>query len=256
MTLSIHDQEILRRRVVGLVDHGLLAEHRLHPFGPHSPALTEVLDFLRRGGSGVGARGPTAAHPGRGRARGAAPAPERLRRPHMTQTMGYTDRLSAAPGECVALMVSSTATRWRAELQRLHALEIPAFGVERRVESVPADAPRRRAAGRTRPPRGARRGRMGARSRWRRPGCSVAGDDGGCGVPHRRLAARRRRGMRADDRTRRAPGPRRPLGFRRRNRASRHRSALGAARCRTRGAPSHRPHRLWLAPSGAADAAR
>jgi hypothetical protein len=48
MALSIHDQEILRRRVVGLVDHGLLAEHRLHPFGPHSPALTEVLDFLRR----------------------------------------------------------------------------------------------------------------------------------------------------------------------------------------------------------------
>jgi hypothetical protein len=48
VTLSIHDQEILRRRVAGLVDHGLLAEHRVHPFGPHSPALIEVLDFLRR----------------------------------------------------------------------------------------------------------------------------------------------------------------------------------------------------------------
>jgi N,N-dimethylformamidase len=55
--------------------------------------------------------------------------------------MGYTDRLSAAPDDRVALMVSSTATRWRAELQRLHALEIPAFGVERRVASVPAVAP-------------------------------------------------------------------------------------------------------------------
>jgi hypothetical protein len=48
MTLSLHDQEILRRRVYGLVDDALLAEHRERPFGPHSPALTEVLDFLRR----------------------------------------------------------------------------------------------------------------------------------------------------------------------------------------------------------------
>ncbi len=48
MSLSLHDQEILRRRVYGLVDDNLLAEHREHPFGPHSPALTEVLDFLRR----------------------------------------------------------------------------------------------------------------------------------------------------------------------------------------------------------------
>ncbi len=48
MTLSLHDREILRRRVYGLVDDDLLAEHREHPFGPHSPALTEVLDFLRR----------------------------------------------------------------------------------------------------------------------------------------------------------------------------------------------------------------
>jgi hypothetical protein len=48
LTLSIHDQEILRRRVYGLVDDELLAEHREHPFGPHSPRLIEVLDFLRR----------------------------------------------------------------------------------------------------------------------------------------------------------------------------------------------------------------
>lgn len=48
MALSIHDQEILRRRVYGLVDDALVAEHRERPFGPHSPALIEVLDFLRR----------------------------------------------------------------------------------------------------------------------------------------------------------------------------------------------------------------
>ncbi|MFT3864402.1 MAG: hypothetical protein QM729_09025 [Solirubrobacterales bacterium] len=48
MALSLHDQEILRRRVYGLVDDDLLAEHRERPFGPHSPALIEVLDFLRR----------------------------------------------------------------------------------------------------------------------------------------------------------------------------------------------------------------
>lgn len=48
MTLSIHDEEILRRRVYDLVDDALLAEHRERPFGPHSPRLIEVLDFLRR----------------------------------------------------------------------------------------------------------------------------------------------------------------------------------------------------------------
>ena len=48
MALSLHDEEILRRRVYGLVDDELVAEHRAHPFGPHSPALIEVLDFLRR----------------------------------------------------------------------------------------------------------------------------------------------------------------------------------------------------------------
>lgn len=81
MALSLHDQEILRRRVYGLVDDDLLAEHRERPFGPHSPALIEVLDFLRRNpdpemprylvldegeGFGVGTRSPD---------RGAPPTP-------------------------------------------------------------------------------------------------------------------------------------------------------------------------------------
>ncbi|HVW47963.1 MAG TPA: hypothetical protein VHA76_12965 [Solirubrobacterales bacterium] len=48
MALSLHDREILLRRVHGLVDDELVAEHRARPFGPHSPALVEVLDFLRR----------------------------------------------------------------------------------------------------------------------------------------------------------------------------------------------------------------
>jgi hypothetical protein len=48
LSLSIHDREILRRRVYGLVDDELVAEHRERPFGPHSPQLIEVLDFLRR----------------------------------------------------------------------------------------------------------------------------------------------------------------------------------------------------------------
>jgi hypothetical protein len=48
MALSLHDQEILRRRVYALVDDDLLAEHREQPFGRHSPRLVEVLDFLRR----------------------------------------------------------------------------------------------------------------------------------------------------------------------------------------------------------------
>jgi hypothetical protein len=48
VTLSLHDEEILRRRVYGLVDEELVAEHRARPFGPHSPALIEVLDFFRR----------------------------------------------------------------------------------------------------------------------------------------------------------------------------------------------------------------
>jgi hypothetical protein len=48
MALSLHDEEIRRRRVRGLVGRELIAEHRERPFGPHSPALIEVLDFLRR----------------------------------------------------------------------------------------------------------------------------------------------------------------------------------------------------------------
>lgn len=48
MTLSTQDQEILARRVRGLVDAALVAEHRERPFGPHSPRLIEVLDFVRR----------------------------------------------------------------------------------------------------------------------------------------------------------------------------------------------------------------
>lgn len=56
-------------------------------------------------------------------------------------TMGYLDVISAEPGETVRLHVSSTAPRWRAELVRLRALEIPDFGVERRTEPVAAVEP-------------------------------------------------------------------------------------------------------------------
>jgi hypothetical protein len=48
MALSIQDSAILSRRVSRLVDGSLVAEHRASPFGPHSPKLIEVLDFLRR----------------------------------------------------------------------------------------------------------------------------------------------------------------------------------------------------------------
>jgi hypothetical protein len=48
MALSVLDHDILERRVRGLVDDALIAEHRQRPFGPHSPELIEVLDFLRR----------------------------------------------------------------------------------------------------------------------------------------------------------------------------------------------------------------
>jgi N,N-dimethylformamidase len=53
--------------------------------------------------------------------------------------MGYTDQLSAAPGDTVRLHVSTTASHWRAEFVRLWALKIPVSGVPRRetrVESV------------------------------------------------------------------------------------------------------------------------
>ena len=55
--------------------------------------------------------------------------------------MGYTDRISAAPGETVRLFVSATGIAWTADLVRLHALEIPGASVPRRetpVQSVPA----------------------------------------------------------------------------------------------------------------------
>jgi hypothetical protein len=38
----------VRDRLAMLVTPELVAEHRARPFGPHSPALAEVLDFLRR----------------------------------------------------------------------------------------------------------------------------------------------------------------------------------------------------------------
>ena len=38
----------IRDRLAGMVTPGLVAEHRRSPFGPHSPALAEVMDFLRR----------------------------------------------------------------------------------------------------------------------------------------------------------------------------------------------------------------
>jgi hypothetical protein len=47
MRLSIQDQAI-RERLTGVVTRELVAEHRTRPFGPHSPRLGEVLDFLRR----------------------------------------------------------------------------------------------------------------------------------------------------------------------------------------------------------------
>ncbi|MGX6449942.1 LamG-like jellyroll fold domain-containing protein, partial [Patulibacter sp. S7RM1-6] len=56
-------------------------------------------------------------------------------------TMGYVDRTSVAPGETVRLHVSSTAPRWRAELVRLWALEIPVAGTERREARVAAVPP-------------------------------------------------------------------------------------------------------------------
>jgi len=51
--------------------------------------------------------------------------------------MGYTDRVSAQPGDRVRLFVSSTGTEWTAQLVRLFALEIPSAGVERREAPVP-----------------------------------------------------------------------------------------------------------------------
>ncbi|MGE4428250.1 MAG: N,N-dimethylformamidase beta subunit family domain-containing protein, partial [Solirubrobacteraceae bacterium] len=56
---------------------------------------------------------------------------------HPAGLMGYVDRISAAPGEEVALHVSCDAPAWRAELVRLWALEIPSAGTERRSGPVP-----------------------------------------------------------------------------------------------------------------------
>ncbi len=59
--------------------------------------------------------------------------------------MGYTDRLSAEPGDLVRLHVSTNAPSWRAELVRLRALEIPDAGVPCREEVIasvePAEQP-------------------------------------------------------------------------------------------------------------------
>jgi branched-chain amino acid transport system permease protein len=48
--LGLHptDRAILERRIRALVTPELVAEHAARPFGPHSPALEEVLHFLRR----------------------------------------------------------------------------------------------------------------------------------------------------------------------------------------------------------------
>jgi N,N-dimethylformamidase len=48
MTLSLADQLIFDRHVRAKVDAALVREHRDRPFGPYSPQLTEVLQFLRR----------------------------------------------------------------------------------------------------------------------------------------------------------------------------------------------------------------
>jgi hypothetical protein len=50
MSLNPSDVSILAHRVRPLVSAGLIAEHRADPLGEqgHSPALTEVLHFLRR----------------------------------------------------------------------------------------------------------------------------------------------------------------------------------------------------------------
>lgn len=59
----------------------------------------------------------------------------------MSGLMGYTDAVSAAPGDVVDLFVSATAAEWTADLVRLYALEIPSACVERREEPVAGVAP-------------------------------------------------------------------------------------------------------------------
>lgn len=48
MALSVNDRYILDDRVRPLVTAELIAEQRESPFGPQSPALAEVMDFIRR----------------------------------------------------------------------------------------------------------------------------------------------------------------------------------------------------------------
>jgi N,N-dimethylformamidase len=57
------------------------------------------------------------------------------------RVMGYTDRVSYAPGDGVRLHVSTDAATWSGELFALEALEIPSAGVKRRIRSVPAAMP-------------------------------------------------------------------------------------------------------------------
>lgn len=48
MALSENDRYILEHRVKPLVTDEVIAEQRADPFGRQSPALAEILDFLRR----------------------------------------------------------------------------------------------------------------------------------------------------------------------------------------------------------------
>ncbi|WP_116951375.1 N,N-dimethylformamidase beta subunit family domain-containing protein [Jiangella endophytica] len=57
------------------------------------------------------------------------------------RVMGYTDRVSYRPGDTVGLHVSTRAGRWRGDLVRLLALEIPSAGVRQHVEEVPGVVP-------------------------------------------------------------------------------------------------------------------
>ena len=113
MALSLHDAEILARRVRGLVDAELVAEHRERPFGPHSPALIEVLDFLRRNPDPELPALPGARHRRRLRRR-----PPRTRRPAGDRDAearrprrGRCTPSSAPPRRLRAL--PSTSCRWR-----------------------------------------------------------------------------------------------------------------------------------------------
>ena len=78
VALSVNDQCILDGRVRPLVTAELIAEQRESPFGPQSPGLTEVMDFVRRSpdpdlpryivldtpaGFVIAARSPTAGQP-------------------------------------------------------------------------------------------------------------------------------------------------------------------------------------------------